>query len=199
MPSIQSTSGTRRIALPTGNVTLLNAGTATAGQILAVQWNSPGTWMRLRALEVEFILTTAFTAAQEVGCDVTIANPFSIAATGGTAHGAVAAGLYMGGRARSTSPNSLFSFAGDIRIATTADVTAGTHTLDAKPVARTSAWMAAIGAGLYQRFDFTAMELGGLIFDSLQGFVVRNSILMGAVGVGRWTITPEWDEVVLAP
>lgn len=205
MPKSLQVVASRRLAITTGAVTTVAAATATAGQLLSVRWTDPSKMLRLRSIEVEFLLTTAFGGAQEVGCDIVLARAFTINPSGGTAVSGIAAGISLDGAARSqgrtvgmapTGMTSSFATSGHIMVATTDAFTSGTFKIDANPIARTSLYTAAIGTNIYQRYDFTDMADGGYLFSQDEGFLVRNSILMGVTGVGRWTFTPEFDEVV---
>jgi hypothetical protein len=191
MPSVIDVIGSYRQTVTTGAVTTIAAGTATAGHILSLRSATAGKAVRLRSLEVEFILTTAFGAAQEVGFDAYVARSYSAAHTGGTAID------FTGdtGKAKQTTNSTILTG----RTASASALTAGTHTLDTNAVARGSAWCSAIGAVLGPRFyDFTALEPGGLVLVNAEGLVVRNTILMGATGVGKWHFTFDWDDVVVA-
>lgn len=185
----------------TGAVTTIAAGTGTAGFLFSKRWvqtpAATGLAYRLRSLEVEFLLTTAFGAAQEVGFDVFKATGYSASPTSGTA-------ITIGadGKKRASYPSSAFANTGcDVRIATAAAITAGTHTLDGQAIARGSLWAGAVGAFIATRyFDFTTTEPGGIILSpgaaaaNGEGIIIRNTILMGAAGVGKWHFTFEWDE-----
>lgn len=187
-------TSTYKSSVSTGAVTTIAAATATAGHLLALRNPTAGArTIRLRSLEVEFLLTTAFGAAQRVGFDVVVARSYTAAHTAQTAldftgnTGKLVAGT--GGYDASTLTG---------RIAGTGALTAGTHTLDTNPIASGSAWFSAIGQTLSPRFyDFTATPAGGLYLRPDEGIVSRNTILMGATGVGTWTYTFEYDEGVL--
>lgn len=185
-------TGAYRAQLTTGNVTTIAAATATAGHLLALR-NATGSarTVRLRSLEVEFILTTAFGAAQEVGFDAVIARAYTAAHTNQTALDFTTGST---GRLKDTFDDSVLTG----RISGTAALTAGTHTFDTNPIARGSYYASAIGAVLGPRyFDFTMNETGGVLFGADMGLVIRNSILMGATGVGRWTFTLDWEDGIL--
>ncbi len=183
------TTGSHRMTWSTGLVTTIAAGTASAGHLVALRNATSGRHVRLRRLEVEFLLTTAFGAAQEVGFDAFIARSYSAAHTGATA-------LTMtGGRAQTADPATILTG----RIADTGALTAGTQTLDANPIARGSLWCGAVGAAMLPRCcDFSGNDTGGIILASQEGMVLRNTVLMGASGVGRWSVTAEWDDVVIS-
>lgn len=190
MPSIISVVSSHRQEATTGDVTTIAAGTATAGHILALRSATSGKAIRLRSLEVEFILTTAFGAAQEVGFDALIARSYTAAHTDGTAIDLTG----NTGNARTDYDATILTG----RTASAAALTAGTHTLDANPIARGSYWASAVGQVFGPRFyDFTGLDPGGIILANEEGLVVRNSILMGATGVGKWHFTFEWDDVIV--
>jgi hypothetical protein len=188
MPIIDKIASHRHCAT-TGNVTTIAAGTASAGHIMCLRNPSSTKAIRLRQLEVEFILTTAFGAAQEVGFEAYIARSYSADHTNGTAV------TMTGGEALNAGTDTVAT----MRTASAAALTAGTHTLDTNAIARGSQWCAAIGAQLTRRcHDFTNLGTGGIILVQNEGIVIRNTILMGATGVGKWHFTVEFDDVIVA-
>ena len=70
--------------------------------------------------------------------------------------------------------------------------------LDANPIAKGSQWCAAIGTSMAPRlYDFSRNETGGILLANEEGIVARNTILMGATGVGKWHFTIEIDTVIV--
>jgi hypothetical protein len=180
------TLGSYRQSWTSGAVTTIAAGDATAGHILALRFATADKAALIKSLEVSFVLTTAFGAAQRVGYDVQIARGYSAAHTNGTA-------LTLTGGAKNAGYNAP-ALTG--RIASAAALTAGTHTFDANPICKESFYASAIGAKMGPTFyDFAASEQKGILLGNAEGLVVRNLILMGATGVGEWVFTCEWDEV----
>jgi len=180
--------GAYRQTFTTGAVTTIAAGTATAGHLFAIRNTAAGRQFRLTALEVEFILTTAFGAAQEVGFDVYMLGDYTTAHSGATALTLNdGAGRYMPAYSRTTSLVG--------RIADAGALTAGVHTMETNAIARGSCWGTAIGAMLAtRRYDFAGTTAGGFWFGCEEGFLIRNTVLMGATGVGKWHITTELEE-----
>lgn len=193
----------KRLVVSTGAVTLIAARTATAGQLLTIRYpSSTASKMYVKYIGARFILTTAYTTAQETGCDLILARSYTVNGTAGTA-------VDVGSTVADTNNlatefgTSLIT-AGCARVADASAITAGTHTLDANPIGITSGWSSAIGimvpeatAGAKSDFAtlFDARQTGlPLKFGQDEGFVVRNTVLMGAVGVGRWDFCVEWDE-----
>jgi hypothetical protein len=92
-----------------------------------------------------------------------------------------------------------------MRIADTGALTAGTHTLDANPVAVQSFFAETVGD------EFPSWESGNgyatlwdsresgdhLEFDNDEGFIISNEVAMGATGVGNFLLCVDWDEGVL--
>lgn len=192
--------GKYRQEYDSGLVTTVAAATSTAGFLFAMRWQSTAYAYLLRALGVEFFLTTAFGAAQEVGFDVMIARGFTASCSGGTALTPLGAN---DAKERTAYPSSVLASAGDMRIGNTGALTAGTHTLDGRPIAKGSYDASAIRTRLGPYFfDFSQYESGGYqgggyLLRNNEGFIIRNTILMGATGVGIWKFTPVWSEVLV--
>ena len=164
----------------------------------------------MKRVAAKFMLTTAYGTAQETGCDLILAHSFTVNGTNGTAID-VGSTVADTGNLYSGQPTSVLT-AGCVRTATSAVITAGTHTLNGAPIAILSGWSGAIGdmvPGLAR--GVPAGDGYGTLFDADlsahrapivlgqdQGFIVRNLVLMGATGVGRWDFLIEWDEGVLA-
>lgn len=186
--------GSYRTVFQTGLVTTIAAATASAGWLGSLRFATAAPYaLRIRRLEAEFLLTTAFGAAQEVGFDASIARNFSASPTGGTAV-TVAADA---GKRRTAHVANPFSAAGDVRGASTTAIVAGTQTLDGTPIARGSYWAGAIGAKYGREvFEFTAADLAPILVAN-EGLVFRNTVLMGATGVGRWTFGVDYDLIAL--
>jgi hypothetical protein len=180
------TLGSYRHSWTSGAVTTIAAGTASAGHLLALRYATADKAALVKSLEVSFVLTTAFSAAQRVGYDVQIARSYSVAHSAGSA-------LTMTGGGKNAGYNApaLTGF-----IANASALTAGTHTFDTNPICKESFYASAIGAKMGPTFyDFAASEQKGILLGNAEGLVVRNLILMGATGVGEWVFTCEWDEV----
>lgn len=182
--------GRYRANFLSGATTLLSAGTNSAGRVAVFRWGSTTAVARIRSIDVAFVLTTAFTAAQEMGYEVFVAHTYTVANTGGTALTLTGDNCKMS--QSDLTPTTALSSA---RVATTADLATGTSTLDAQAIMSGSAWMAAVGATFSGSKSFLADETEpAFVLRADQGIVIRNSVLMGAAGVGRWHCAIEWDE-----
>lgn len=196
--------GSYRLVCSTGAVTTIAARTATAGYLLTMRNPSTTTAVYLKRVGARFIATTAYGTAQETGADLILARSYSVNATDGTAVDVGSTVANTGNLAASFSTSVIT--AGCTRVATDAAITAGTQTLDANPIGVVSGWTSAIGIMVPEATSGAASQFAtlwdyrqsshGMPIKLVQneGFVVRNLILMGATGVGRWDFLVEWDE-----
>lgn len=182
--------GSYRTGARSGLTTTLAAATALS----TFRWvpSLSGVLARLRAVEVAALVTTGFTAAQEVSYEIARCTAWSAAASAGTAIAPV--------KLKSSYDTSRLT-AGDIRIATAAAVTKGTVTEDTEVLGADSTWaLAATAGGVlgWQRFTFNECDGGGLLLANQEGVMVRNPIVQGAAGVVRWFVFYQWDEVFVS-
>lgn len=197
--------GSYRLVCSTGSVTVVAARTATAGFLFTQRWSSTTSANAfIKYVGARFTCTTAYTTAQETGCDLIVARTYTASCTGGTAVD-VGSTVANTGNLLAAQPTSLI-VANATRVATTDAFTAGTQTLDANPIGLISGWTAGIGdavplatsgsqGGFGTLFDArTSRHEAPIVLVQDEGIVIRNLILMGAVGVGRWDFCVEWDE-----
>ena len=196
--------GSYRLVCSTGAVTVVAARTATAGFLFTMRWSSATSVKQfIKYVGAKFTLTTAYGTAQETGCDLIVARSYTASASGGTAVD-VGSTVANTGNLWAAQPTSLIA-ANATRVGTTDAFTAGTQTLDANPLGILSGWSAAIGdtvpdatSGAKEEygtlFDARGPDVAPLMLTTDEGIVVRNLILMGATGVGRWDFIVEWDE-----
>lgn len=197
--------GSYRLVASTGAVTTIAARTATAGHLFAFRW-APASLTTynayVRYVGVKFTLTTAYGSAQETGIDMIVARSYTASHTGATA---IDMGSSVATNKYATAQNtSLAGVSGLCRIADTGALTAGTQTLDANPIGILSDWSGAVGDTIPRSTSGASSGFGALwdarssgfplVLADDEGFVLRNLILMGATGVGRWDICVEWDE-----
>ena len=94
------------------------------------------------------------------------------------------------------------SLIGDLRVATTAALTAGTRTLDGAGFACATIYTQnAAGCGDTQQSVY-ACEAAGLhpiVFAKNEGFIVRVPSAQGANGVVKYYIAISWCEIPLLP
>ena len=187
--------GSYRLVASTGLATLINTRTTTAGFLFGFRWSSTtSTKCFLKRVGVRYTCTTAFTTAQRVGVDMILARTFTAPLTGGSAVD-VGSTVANTGNLAAAQSTSLVA-ASQVVIATTADLTAGTHTLDANPIGHAVSWIGSIGdqcpgVSSGAAGDFALLwdaektsHKAPIMFTSDEGFILRNVILGGAVGVG---------------
>ena len=197
--------GSYRLVCSTGAVTTIAARTATAGQLLNFRWlTATAAVAFVKYVGARFTLTTAYGTAQETGADLIIGRTFTASGTDGTAVD-VGSTVANTGNLLASQPTSLIT-ANAVRVASTSAITAGTHTLDANPIGIISGWSGAIGdqvpvASAQSNTPFgtlydarTSRHEAPICLVTDEGLIVRNTILMGATGVGRWDFCVEWDE-----
>lgn len=193
--------GEFRMSVVSGGLTTVAAATTTAGHVFSCRNPDATKKMLLRYLAIDFNLTTAFGGAQAMGFDVIAATGYTASHTGGTAID-MGSTLTNSGKIDTNQSTSMFT-ANCVRIGSTGALTAGTHTLHASPLApQCQKWMGAVGAQIQATFldardDGDGAVRSGWVFGTDEGFVIRNTILMGAAGVGSLIVSMEWDEVTL--
>lgn len=172
----------------------LTTGLSAGAALLAFRWAPVDTNLaaRVRAIEVAALVTTGFTAAQEVDYEIVRGITWTVAPTTGTA---IAARIPY----RSALPASAL-IAGDLRIASATAVTPGTVAADTVTLDGDSVWSAAGAAGAalgWKDHNLEKTDAGGLILTNQQGFLVRLVTAQGAAGVVKYFAKVIWDEGVV--
>jgi hypothetical protein len=182
-----------RFCASTGLITLVAAGTASAGHIFAMRWGEPTKLFGLRYFRATWNTIAGFTAAQEIGLDLFITRTYTVAHSGGTAINVSGAGGFKKKTTHLTS--SMVNNA--TQISTTGALTNGTHTIDAVAIAANQFSELATGAAVPKgRFclEFVPENRGRIILAANEGLILRNQILMGAGGTARVNVEMEWEE-----
>jgi hypothetical protein len=188
-------AGSYTLCQATGSVTTIAAGTASAGHLFVMRWGAAAPAVALiRSVSASFLLTTAFGAAQEVGCELFTTRTYSASHSGGTA---IDLATNTNTNKLKTTGMATSAFT-DVRISAAAALTNGTHTIDANAMGRVNIWAAAVGNQITPTALYDAREdQQTIMLANNEGLIVRNTILMGATGVGTWTFWVEWDEAKL--
>ena len=189
-PIEHGAGGFYRIGGASGALTGAGANTP----VFSLRWTSA----ILNALILQFqwwwFLSTAFGTAQIVDHGLYAARGFSAADSGGTA----LTPATNDGKKRTSYPTSLV---GDIRISSTAALTAGTRTLDAKHMGARGQWANAVGAALpagVASFNFRIDDEHPILLAQNEGIILQNLTAMGATGVIRLYVDVAWLEVPVA-
>lgn len=161
------------------------AGSAGSAQIAIIQ-----------RVTLSFVQTTAFTTAQQMGFGLYAARSFSGSDAGGTQ--IVVSGNNQ--KFRTSQQTSQIATNGDMRISSTAALTAGTRTLDSQALSVAHGWGGSVllTTGMYQPQQVTLYEnFPGdtpIVLQSNEGIVINNIVAMGAGGVFTIGVNVEWTE-----
>jgi hypothetical protein len=161
--------------------------TAANAPIWSMFWSNSLLQAVITRLEVWLVTTTAFTAAQIVDVALFFARSFTVADTGGTSMVPAATG-----QMKQSGMNA--SVVGDLRVATTGGLTAGTRTLDALPLSVIGALST---AGLAKINILRQLEYYGypVVLSQDTGLVIQLPTALGAAGVVKIGVDVEWDEI----
>lgn len=188
------------------------AGLAAGSTIFSVRWTDATKFMLLRRLSMDArILGTAFTAGATL-FDLIIARSFTVSDSGGTS-------VLPTGNSQKRKTSFGVTLLGDLRISSTAALTAGTRTLDGSsiinirghvPATSTSAPLISAGSGggasaaagaatsgyAALPIDLFAPDFAGewpIVLATNEGFIIRATV--PATGVWDFSVTMEWSEV----
>lgn len=194
--TVRRGDGAYAIAASSGLLTTVAAGTNSAGHIFACRWGpaAAGTGpqffvlQRLRARLVSQF--PGFTAAQELAIDLAILQTYTAPHTAGTA--------VVPTPKRASFAVSNFQ-AAHIQIGTTGALADGTHAAITNVVGADSSAEPAAAVTTKSRLEIFKstedLDREPLVLAPNQGFVIRNSILMGAAGTARLIVEMDWLEV----
>jgi len=158
------------------------AGSAGQAQIAIIQ-----------RIVLSIMPTTGFTTAQQVNYGAYVARSFSAVDSGGAA--ATLTG--NNNKLRTSMTTTQLAATGDMRIATTGTLTAGTRTLDSQAFAVAAAFVPVTLVAqpasqiiLYENFNGDTP----IVLATQEGIIINNLTLMGAAGVLSIGVTVEWTE-----
>ena len=152
-------------------------GVAAAGPVFSFR-NTGANPNLIRRIHASYIVTTAFTMGQGLCFSALKAIGFSASDTGGTA-------LYTAGQNKLRTSFTNIASAPDIRIATTAALTAGTRTLETVALGSINGNAGSLGVnGGNLVYEFLPGDYP-LTLAQNEGFIVTNDFAMGAAGVIR--------------
>jgi hypothetical protein len=163
-------------------------GVAAAGPVFSFR-NTGSNLILMRRVSIGFVTTTAFTTAQGLAYSLVRANSFTASDSGGTA-------LYTAGQNKHRNSFTNITSAPDIRISSTAALTAGTRTLETNSMGIVGGSSTAVGTSM-GRTDMLEQDAGDypLALAQNEGFVITNLIAMGAAGVIQLQVNVEFAEV----
>lgn len=172
----------------TGLITALGAGDG----VFALRWGASAKDALIWRLRATAIVVSGFTAAQEVGLDLSVARGYNTSPSGGTDLTPTASN----GKRRATFATSALTAA---RIASTGALTTGSPTLDVQPIGFGGAYALAAATTVHNPtfvLDKNFGDDGGpLQLMQDEGLILRNRIAMGAGGTMRVYVEVDWSEV----
>ncbi len=176
--------------------------TATLGansDLFAAQWTSSSDFAIIHSISVSAYVVSTITSAVTFNLAAFVARSFSVADSSGTA-------VTLTGnnqKLRTSMGTSLF---GDMRIASTAGLSAGTRTLDANPIGTVQGF-AASGSGNVGSQFFTGPPTPAplyvrdnddqhpVVLAQNEGIIIQNPLAGPATGTFTIVVTMEWGEV----
>jgi hypothetical protein len=170
----------------------IGAGASAASPVFAFRWASSTLVAAVKSFRVSAGGITAFTAGACV-FDLVIARSWSVSDSSGTA---VAWTIPGSGRRRVGMASSAFGAAGDIRIANTGALSAGTRTLDTNPIgAVVGSITATAGDFILPLTEFLNEEDGDypLVLAQNEGLVLRATV--PATGTWQLGVSVDWEEL----
>ena len=188
--------GHYRAAAASGLLTGVGAG----GAVFSMRWappNGSAPLFLLKRVQLAWIVTTAYTAAQITDWDIVRCTAFTAADTGGAA-----LTPFTGNNNKVRSGLMATSVIADMRVSTTAALGAGTKTQDANPFGYLPTGMQpaantafSTGVGPTDIYAENILNEHPEMFAANEGFNIRAVTAMGAVGVVKLYVTVEWAEV----
>ena len=173
-----------QITLTSGALTGVAAGTANLVWALRQLDTS---LLLVRRIGWSWLTTTGYTAAQYQDFAVSGARSYTVSSSGGTAWSNASNNNKI--RTSLAAPTSI-----DLRIATTAALTAGTYTADSNVFGQQGCNNAAGTAGGYVPMTYVLDQGPGdypLVLAQNEGIIIYPVTAMGAAGVGTLTVTIE--------
>lgn len=192
--------GEYKASFLSGALTLAAAETATAGHLFVMRVPTGETKKAvIRYVGYELATVTAFGAQQPLGLSLIRMTGSTAVYTGGTAIDMFT--LTESQKLRANQATTLFAV-NNVRMATTAGLTAGTQNLDSQALSRKLFLSPVLGdvtrGDLFDaRDDGVNAHRSPIVLAAQEGIIVRNVILMGATGVCNLAINVEWDEVTI--
>lgn len=191
-----SREGAYRTGAKSGLITTIAAGDATNGHVWAARWapdvtNTPAAMRRaalIQRLRVRCFTIAGFTAAQEFSLALFKLTGYTAAHSAGTALAPT--------KKRVAHPAPLMT--GQIALAV--QLTAGTQVIAAEPIAvgvsSELAAAATVQKGVIDMFLSTEdLAEYPIVLAPNEGLLLRNEIVMGAVGTARLVVEMDWLEL----
>jgi hypothetical protein len=199
-PWAVKSQGDFQVSSVTGLVTTVTGG--AGHDVMSFRWASLTVDCIVWWVKWKFYVTTGFTAGQIVSHSLYRASAFSVSPSGATS---LVPAVNSNMRKMGMTDSVLTAF----QLATTAELTPGTRTLDGNPMRTRSLWCPTTTI-VEQSEDINPMPTGGgnpgyLFYLTSngaaaagQGFVLQNDVTMGAAGVIKIVVEVAWSEIAPA-
>lgn len=202
--------GAYTIAAVSGVFSAVAAGTASAGHLFALRWPTavanvpvdPRKLLVLQRLRARWRTVVGFTAAQQIGMDLSIVRSYTAPHTGGLASMTPSQKrAVFPPQGATAGPTASLVTAANLQIANTGALTNGTETFDAQPIKWDSfaelAAAATVPKGSMEIFlSQEDLDRYPIVLAQNEGLVLRNTTLMGAGGTAQLAVELDWLEVV---
>lgn len=166
-------------------------GVYTGGAFFSVRWTESKFALVLNGIAVTFVATSVQSVADLIHVDAVVARNFTLADSGGTT-----IALTRSQYARSSMPPSLVA---DMRIATTADLTAGTKVLDAQAFAFSPMPLSSqiVGVGCPVELYQSLPGMHPITLGPNEGMSLRATGPTGGItgSFGMYYVNFDWSEV----
>lgn len=191
-PAIGSLGG-YSLNAETGAIT---ATLAANSPLFSFRWTDATRLAIIEHITASVAISGTITTAVATSLEAIIARSFTASDTGGT-------GLSFannGGKSNANKTSMGATLVGDVRIATTAALTAGTRTLDNNGIGGvnygTGTTAGTGGMGKTDLYRYSADEGYPVILAQNEGFIIRNPDAGPATGTFKVMITVRWTEVL---
>ena len=163
---------------------------AANSPFFALQWADTVNLFVLRYFKMWFYEST-FSSAQGIDLGAFVCRPFTVADSGGTA-----SQMQTGkNKSETKMPDSRLVGLGDIRIATTTALTAGTRTPDPYPFKTLAVYEGAVGSYVMPDGDALDENKIPIVLGYQEGIEIQNITALAASNVIRLYIDLAWEEV----
>lgn len=178
-----------------------NTGTLSSS-VFSVRWASPNKIFQLTQLDVFYQVTTSFGSNQSLGFGLFFVRSYTASPSGGTQATFTATQNLYSGRFDTNFDKTEFNTYGDLRIASTGNLTAGTGNIDFYPLRIWPGFTGSIGGNAmntamgYQADEYGEMPNTQSIWvRQNEGLSVQPLATMGATGVVDFSVVMEWIEM----
>lgn len=181
--------GAYRVAMLSGSIA---ATLAALSPLFSLRWSDATRKLVLHDLQVGIVVDGTITTSVPMELEAILARSFTASDTGGTA-------ISVAGNNQKMETGFGSSLVGDLRMATTAALGAGTRTLDGQPIG--AAFAVSGTTAPVQALPLTSIyrPIAGVehpvVLTQNEGLIIRNGVTGPATGTFRVLVMASWSEV----